>query len=113
MRSSRRRLPTVLVSERRSNRRASQEARELRRFDLLSNMVGLHGRLASEKGETMTSIDQLTTDTMRYIFLERPRCPVCDSCDLQTLRSQRQSDGSTKRRTQCKTCRHKFFIILE
>jgi len=50
---------------------------------------------------------------LRYVFIDRPRCPACDSTDLQTIRSQDQHDGTTARRTTCKACGHRFFVIVE
>lgn len=52
-------------------------------------------------------------EATRYIFIERAHCPACGSIDLQTLRSQQQGDGVIQRRTLCRTCGHKFFVILE
>ncbi|MEX0774674.1 MAG: hypothetical protein WD042_03050 [Phycisphaeraceae bacterium] len=48
------------------------------------------------------------------LYLERPRCPACESPDLRTLRSvANQGDGSTRRRTVCKSCGHRFSIVIE
>jgi DNA-directed RNA polymerase subunit RPC12/RpoP len=53
-------------------------------------------------------------DSLRYVFIERPRCPACGSTELQTVRSKSdKTDGSTSRRTACKECGHKFFVIVE
>lgn len=52
-------------------------------------------------------------DHLRYVFVERTRCPACGATDLQTLRSKTDQDGSVSRRTACRTCGHKFFVILE
>jgi len=49
----------------------------------------------------------------RYVFLERPRCPKCGGADLQTIRSQRHPDGTVERRTQCRLCFHRFFVVWE
>ena len=57
--------------------------------------------------------DTLAGDSLRYVFVERPRCPACGSGDLQTIRSQNQHDGTTSRRTWCKVCNHRFFVIVE
>jgi C4-type Zn-finger protein len=57
----------------------------------------------------MSEADQ----NLRYVFITRPRCPVCGATDLKTLRSQTDVDGSTCRRTECKTCGWKFFIVVE
>jgi len=54
-------------------------------------------------------------ETLRYVFIERARCPACGSAELQTIRSQDQGDGSTSRDTRCRNrgCRHRFFVIVE
>ncbi len=53
-------------------------------------------------------------ESLRYVFVERPRCPVCESADLHTLRSRTdQAEGVTTRRTECRGCGHRFFVILE
>ena len=54
-----------------------------------------------------------TDDSLRYVYIERPRCPVCGSTNLQTIRSKDQRDGSVSRRTACKECGHRFFVIVD
>ena len=49
----------------------------------------------------------------RYVFIERAKCPACGSSNLQTIRSRNQGDGSTERRTQCRQCFHRFFVVVE
>jgi len=57
--------------------------------------------------------DTAAAESVRYVFIERARCPACGSTDLQTIRSRPQGDGTTERRTQCRGCHHKFFVIVE
>ncbi len=38
--------------------------------------------------------DATADDSLRYVHIERPRCPACGSADLQTIRSKDQGDGS-------------------
>ena len=58
--------------------------------------------------------DATADDSLRYVYIERPRCPACGSADLRTLRSTTDdSDGSTARRTCCLNCDHRFFVIVE
>ena len=52
-------------------------------------------------------------EPLRYVFVERARCPACGSVDLQTIRSKKHGDGTIERRTQCRTCFHRFFVVLE
>ena len=51
-------------------------------------------------------------DATRYVFIMKARCPVCESAELKTLRTNKV-DGVTSRRTECRECRHKFFVIPE
>ena len=52
-------------------------------------------------------------ESLRYVFVERTRCPACGSSDLQTIRSKDQGDGTVERRTQCRSCFHRFFVVVE
>ncbi len=48
------------------------------------------------------------------VFIERPRCPVCESASLKTLRSiADQGDGTSARRTACRKCGHRFTVVVE
>ncbi len=71
----------------------------------------------STKGYDTTAASQhqeaSTDDLLRYVYIERPRCPVCGSADLRTLRSKDQGDGSVSRRTACQACGRRFFVIVE
>jgi hypothetical protein len=58
-----------------------------------------------------TTTDAAESD--RYVFIERARCPKCGSDDLHTTRGKNQGDGSTCTTTNCRTCKHHFFIITE
>ncbi len=49
----------------------------------------------------------------RYVFIERARCPFCDSLRLRTYRTSRHGDESVTRHTECRDCGQKFFVILE
>jgi hypothetical protein len=48
-----------------------------------------------------------------YVFIERPRCPACGGADVQTERSEKQGDGTIRRRSHCRQCRHPFYVIVE
>lgn len=62
----------------------------------------------------MIDVDEpLGAEAARYVFVERARCPVCGSANLQTVRSKNQGDGTIERRTQCRGCHHKFFVVVE
>ena len=52
-----------------------------------------------------------TAEQLRYVFVERPRCPVCESSDLQTTRTERSGDDSLTHRKTCRNCGHKFFCV--
>jgi DNA-directed RNA polymerase subunit M/transcription elongation factor TFIIS len=49
----------------------------------------------------------------RYVFVERPRCPICNSAKLRTVRTERHGDESVTRHTRCCDCRAKFFVVVE
>ena len=57
--------------------------------------------------------DASADESLRYVFIPRPRCPACGSTSLQTIRSNDQGDGTTARRTACRECGHRFFVIVE
>jgi transposase-like protein len=52
-------------------------------------------------------------EALRYVFVEKVRCPRCGSDELKTTRSVNQGDGSTQRTTNCRSCGHHFFVIEE
>jgi hypothetical protein len=57
-----------------------------------------------------------TTDagkSLRYVYVERARCPRCGFADLQTIRSKDQGDGTRQKRTVCRHCFHRFIVVLE
>ena len=49
----------------------------------------------------------------RYVYIERPRCPVCWSADLKTRKSMRDEDDSITRDTLCRCCGWVFFVVVE
>ena len=55
------------------------------------------------------------TPNMRrpIVHIERPKCPVCGSVDIETRRSQRNEDGTVSRDALCRTCETTFLIILD
>jgi hypothetical protein len=62
---------------------------------------------------TNTTDDPAGAEWDRLVFIVRPRCPRCGSADLQTIRSKDQGDGTVERRTQCRSCFHRFFVVVE
>ncbi len=57
---------------------------------------------------------QGVAESLRYVFIARPRCPVCESANLHTIRSRTDRvEGVTTRRTICRGCGHKFFVVIE
>lgn len=52
-----------------------------------------------------------TNDGTRYIEARRIRCPKCRSDDLQTIRTY-SHERPIRRRTQCRKCYHKFFVLI-
>ncbi len=65
------------------------------------------------RGSTMTTNQTNAGSPTRYVFVMKIRCPCCHSVDLQTSRSIETDDGARQRTTRCRTCGHKFFVILE
>jgi len=48
----------------------------------------------------------------RYVYVERPRCPICSSAELRHYRTER--DGETiSRHTRCVPCGHRFIVVAE
>jgi len=52
-------------------------------------------------------------ESLRYVFVERPRCPACGSADLKTNKTTRDPDGSACRDTKCRDCGWHFFVVVE
>ncbi|MCX7424383.1 MAG: hypothetical protein NTW96_01895 [Planctomycetia bacterium] len=65
------------------------------------------------KQSTHSTAEPTGAEPERYVFVVRPRCPVCGNADLQTIRSKAQGDGTVERRTQCRSCYHRFFVVVE
>jgi predicted Zn finger-like uncharacterized protein len=53
------------------------------------------------------------SDPLRYVFIERTRCPACRSAKLRTQHTQTAADGSVTRSIKCQRCGHNFYGILE
>ncbi|MCX7424830.1 MAG: hypothetical protein NTW96_04285 [Planctomycetia bacterium] len=60
-----------------------------------------------------TDAEPTGAEPERYVFIRRPQCPKCGSANLQTVRSKAQGDGTVERRTQCRSCYHRFFVVVE
>ena len=46
-------------------------------------------------------------------FFKLPACPFCGSPDRITVRSSREADGSTSRKTICRQCSQRYVLVLE
>jgi transcriptional regulator NrdR family protein len=57
--------------------------------------------------------DDDPAEELRYVFIDRPRCPRCYSDALRTKHSENQGDGSTKRDTECRDCGWRFYVVIE
>ena len=55
----------------------------------------------------------VSDDDHRYVYANRPRCPVCRSSDLQTTRSIDNGDGTRTQSKHCRTCDHSFELIWQ
>ena len=60
-----------------------------------------------------TDTEPMAGESLRYVYIDRARCPACGSVNVKTTRSVNQGDGSTMRTANCRECRHHFFIIVE
>ena len=67
------------------------------------------------KGDAMSTEANLTRqfEAERYVFAAKPRCPLCECIDLQTLRSQKNGDGTITQRKRCRSCDHRFSVVWE
>ncbi len=52
-------------------------------------------------------------ECLRYVYITRAKCPSCGGADLHTIRSTDQGDGTRQKRTQCRSCFHKFYVVIE
>lgn len=53
-------------------------------------------------------------DATRYVFGELSRCPICGSADLVAIKTiERVPDERIVRRTRCRPCGHRFYLVLE
>lgn len=50
---------------------------------------------------------------LRYVYIQRPRCPACGSENLHRTRTEDQGDGSICKTMNCLDCQHHFFVIEE
>jgi C4-type Zn-finger protein len=51
---------------------------------------------------------------LRYVFITKPRCPVCGSPCLKTVRSTTErTEAVVSRWTHCLSCSHRFFVVVE
>jgi len=62
----------------------------------------------------MAATDNDVAEWGRIVFCLKPRCPICGSDNLRTLKSRPQeSDGSRTRETVCRDCHHNFLLVIE
>jgi len=54
-----------------------------------------------------------TAAEARYVYVERPRCPECQSVRILAYKTIDQGDGSLTRYTCCRDCQAKFILVLE
>lgn len=48
-----------------------------------------------------------------YVFVQRTRCPVCESVNVKTVRSEQNGDDTVTRRSRCRDCGHRFKTVVE
>ena len=49
----------------------------------------------------------------KLVFIERARCPACESTDLHTRKSMANGDGTLTRDARCRGCDLLFLIVVE
>jgi transposase-like protein len=47
------------------------------------------------------------------VFIERARCPSCESANIETLRTYQNGDDTVTRRTRCRSCGKRFLVVVE
>ena len=53
-------------------------------------------------------------EPLRYVYVERPRCPACGSDNLRTQKTRpKETDKSVTRETVCRDCRWHFLVVVE
>jgi hypothetical protein len=53
-------------------------------------------------------------ESLRYVFVTRPRCPQCGSSNLKTQKTRpKETDDSVTRETVCKDCQWWFLVVVE
>ena len=50
---------------------------------------------------------------IRYLFVQVPRCPDCNSSDLLTQRTETDADGVKTRHCKCDNCGGLVRLVLE
>ena len=64
--------------------------------------------------DTSTTAGQANSDREpEFIFVERPRCPLCGSRELKTYRSTSHDDGTRERHARCVSCGQRSRLIIE
>jgi hypothetical protein len=62
---------------------------------------------------TTNSTETDQSEGGRYVFCVLPRCPVCDSTRLETVRTEQHGDDAKVHRKKCKACLKRFFVVWE
>ncbi len=47
------------------------------------------------------------------VIIPKPCCPRCRSHDVESLRSNKNEDGSSVRYTACKRCNQRFHVVVD
>ena len=57
--------------------------------------------------------DDQAANKPALVFIERPRCPHCNSVRLLSHRTDRNGDDSITRRCRCAGCGRRVDVVLE
>ena len=65
-----------------------------------------------------TTTDVTITDASeadRYVFCDRPRCPLCGGVRLRIIRSWKDSEVESRQWKECRNeeCGHRFFVVWQ
>ena len=70
-------------------------------------------RTLKGQGEVTTEGRPAGPRVLPVVYVERPRCPSCDSTDIQIRSTLPQGDGSLLRYCRCRACGKSLKVVLE
>ena len=49
----------------------------------------------------------------RYVYVVRPRCPACNSCNVRVYKTRTHEGDIVTRYSICCACEHRFVVVAE